>query len=176
MFCPPPSPQPVIYGAGFWITIEKLTPDFLGVTGEMFDGFRGNQSEWGFEAPVMFKRQGLYYILFGPFCCFCYQVRNRDDKTAFLDTILSINTYRTNNSPGLWRPRVHLPLPARALHVPGPRYRLPGTKGGRAAKKRFVVIAFGSITLCDRADARAGVPVLWGGPGLGHTRAAELCD
>lgn len=22
----------------------------------------------------MFKRRGLYYILFGPFCCFCYQV------------------------------------------------------------------------------------------------------
>lgn len=40
----------------------------------MMDDFRGNQAEWGFEAPVMFKRGGLYYILFGPFCCFCYQV------------------------------------------------------------------------------------------------------
>jgi hypothetical protein len=66
---------PVIYAAYFWVTIEKLTPDFLGVTGEMFDGFRGNQSEWGFEAPTMFKRRGVYYITFGPFCCFCYQVR-----------------------------------------------------------------------------------------------------
>ncbi len=41
----------------------------------MFDGLRGNQSEWGFEAPVMFKRHAHYFILFGPFCCFCYQVR-----------------------------------------------------------------------------------------------------
>jgi hypothetical protein len=63
----------VLYSADFWITIEELTPDFLGVTGKMFDGFRGNQSEWGWEAPVMFKRQGLYYILAGPMCCFCYQ-------------------------------------------------------------------------------------------------------
>lgn len=71
---PPPCNKTVIYSAGFWVTIERLTPDFLGVTGEMFDGFRGNQAEWGVEAPLMFKRRGLYYILFGPFCCFCYQV------------------------------------------------------------------------------------------------------
>ncbi len=63
----------VLYSAAFYITVEQLTPDFLGTTGVMFDGFRGNQSEWGFEAPVMFKRGSLYYLLFGPFCCFCYQ-------------------------------------------------------------------------------------------------------
>lgn len=63
----------VLYSADFWITIEELTPDFLGVSGRAFDGFRGNRSEWGFEAPVMFKRKGIYYILFGPMCCFCYQ-------------------------------------------------------------------------------------------------------
>lgn len=35
----------------------------------------------------MFKRQGLYYILFGPFCCFCYQVcTDRRSDGAFLDT------------------------------------------------------------------------------------------
>jgi hypothetical protein len=39
----------------------------------MWDGFRGNSSEWGFEAPVLFKRNGVYYALFGPMCCFCYQ-------------------------------------------------------------------------------------------------------
>lgn len=66
--------QIVIYSAGFWVTIERLTPDFLGVTGEMFDGFRDDPAEWGVEAPLMFKRRGLYFILFGPFCCFCYQV------------------------------------------------------------------------------------------------------
>jgi len=63
----------VLYSADFWITIEELTPDFLGVTGRIFDGFRGNQSEWGWEAPVLFKRKGLYYLLAGPMCCFCYQ-------------------------------------------------------------------------------------------------------
>lgn len=63
----------VLYSADFWITVQELTRDFLSVTEKIFDGFRGNQSEWGWEAPVMFKRQGLYYILTGPMCCFCYQ-------------------------------------------------------------------------------------------------------
>jgi hypothetical protein len=37
----------VIYSAGFYITIEKLRPDFLGTTGEAFDGFRGVSWVWG---------------------------------------------------------------------------------------------------------------------------------
>lgn len=30
-------------------------------------------AEYFVEAPVMFKRRDLYYVLFGPCCCFCYQ-------------------------------------------------------------------------------------------------------
>jgi hypothetical protein len=59
----------VIYSANFWMSIEKLTPDFLASTGVTSPLF----SEYFIEAPVLFKRNGLYYALFDHCCCFCYQ-------------------------------------------------------------------------------------------------------
>jgi hypothetical protein len=42
-------------------------------TGELWDGWRDIQSEFGYEAPTMFKRNGVYYAMFGYQCCFCEQ-------------------------------------------------------------------------------------------------------
>merc|ERR1712217_372214 len=61
--------------------IEKLTDDYLdsagGVDGNatIIGGTFGGTTfpEYFVEAPAFFKRQGLYYALFGHCCCFCYQ-------------------------------------------------------------------------------------------------------
>ena len=70
----------IIYGSQFYMSIEKLTPDFLDV-----DGAAGNASiaggqfggsvfpEYFVEAPVLFERQGTYYAMYGHCCCFCHQ-------------------------------------------------------------------------------------------------------
>lgn len=66
----------VIYSAGYYISIEKLTPDFVYSTGEQaVCGANGSKlfPEYFVEAPVMFKRGTLYYALFGHCCCFCEQ-------------------------------------------------------------------------------------------------------
>jgi len=62
----------IIYSSQHWMRIEKLTDDFLASTGEFYDGFRV-PSYYFVEAPAMFKRNGIYYALFGHCCCYCYQ-------------------------------------------------------------------------------------------------------
>eukprot|EP00730_Choanoeca_flexa_P015117 TRINITY_DN6860_c0_g1_i1.p1 TRINITY_DN6860_c0_g1~~TRINITY_DN6860_c0_g1_i1.p1 ORF type:complete len:362 (+),score=60.38 TRINITY_DN6860_c0_g1_i1:2-1087(+) len=52
---------------GHNISVEQLAPDMLSST-------RNNSGFFGatfVEAPVMFKRQGVYYAMFGHCCCFC---------------------------------------------------------------------------------------------------------
>lgn len=67
----------ILYGANYYMSIEKLTDDFLYSTGQnascggKFDGTV--YPEYFVEAPAMFKRKDLYYALFGHCCCFCYQ-------------------------------------------------------------------------------------------------------
>ena len=56
------------------MSIERLTPDYTNSLGQSdpsaSSGFFG---ESFVEAPVMFKRLGVYYALFGTCCCFCGQ-------------------------------------------------------------------------------------------------------
>jgi hypothetical protein len=47
------------------ICVEKLTPDYLGSTLESTEPIAGNV-----ESPAMFKRNGVYYLLFDNTCCF----------------------------------------------------------------------------------------------------------
>jgi len=66
----------VIYSANYYMSIEKLTPDFVYSTGEQ--AICGPNKSALFppffvEAPVMFKRGKIYYALFGHCCCFCQQ-------------------------------------------------------------------------------------------------------
>jgi len=51
---------------GYAIRVERLTPDFLGSTGE-----RSDILAIGTEAPVLFRRFDLYYALCGPKCLAC---------------------------------------------------------------------------------------------------------
>eukprot|EP01090_Pellita_catalonica_P016055 TRINITY_DN4502_c0_g1_i1.p1 TRINITY_DN4502_c0_g1~~TRINITY_DN4502_c0_g1_i1.p1 ORF type:complete len:321 (-),score=22.84 TRINITY_DN4502_c0_g1_i1:40-1002(-) len=49
------------------ISIERLTPDYLASTFATSGLFGKSPS----EAPAMFKRNGVYFALFGHTCCFC---------------------------------------------------------------------------------------------------------
>ncbi len=66
-FCPPnidwsAKTEPIRHHQ---ICVEKLTPDYLGSTMESTEPIAGNV-----EAPAMFKRNNIYYLLFDNTCCF----------------------------------------------------------------------------------------------------------
>jgi hypothetical protein len=48
------------------VCVEKLTPDYLGTTGEITGFVTGNC-----EGPSMFKRGNTYYLLTDNTCCYC---------------------------------------------------------------------------------------------------------
>ena len=74
----------IIYGCNFYMSIERLTRDFY-YSAYADDATKGNASAPGgkfsgtvfpdyfVEAPVMFKRGDVYYVLYGHCCCFCFQ-------------------------------------------------------------------------------------------------------
>jgi hypothetical protein len=51
---------------GYTVYVERLTPDYLGATGKT-----SSVLAIGAEAPVLFRRKDLYYVLCGPRCAFC---------------------------------------------------------------------------------------------------------
>jgi hypothetical protein len=53
-------------GEGYAVRVERLTPDFLGVSGQASAILIK-----GGEAPVLFRRGNLYYVLCGPLCPDC---------------------------------------------------------------------------------------------------------
>lgn len=54
---------------GHRISIERMTPDFLGTLGTHASS--GLVGAGNVEAPMMFKRAGVYYVVFGNCCCYC---------------------------------------------------------------------------------------------------------
>eukprot|EP00051_Salpingoeca_urceolata_P032757 m.17217 g.17217 ORF g.17217 m.17217 type:complete len:416 (+) comp5416_c0_seq2:753-2000(+) len=67
----------LVYSAQFYMSVEKLTPDFAhstGINASAGGKFGGTVfPDYFVEAPAMFKRGDLYYVLYGHCCCFCYQ-------------------------------------------------------------------------------------------------------
>jgi hypothetical protein len=53
------------------VVVEQLTPDFTDSLG--FNASSGFISPSNNEAPIMFARNGVYYLTFGECCCFCHQ-------------------------------------------------------------------------------------------------------
>jgi hypothetical protein len=80
------------------------------VTGEMWDGWRGNQSEFGYEAPTMFKRNGIYYAMFGYQCCFCEQGSGIRVYTATAP--LGPYVYQGGHDLACYNPPTPAPTPA----------------------------------------------------------------
>ena len=74
----------IAYGCNYYMSIEKLTSDFTN-TAPVPAGGNGNATVVGgafngtmfpdyfVEAPAMFERNGVYYLLYGHCCCFCFQ-------------------------------------------------------------------------------------------------------
>ena len=57
-----------IIGKGYWVCVERLTPDYLGVTGETSEVLAT-----GCEAPLLFRRKDLYCVLTDAMCPSCPQ-------------------------------------------------------------------------------------------------------
>ncbi|MEI9962225.1 MAG: family 43 glycosylhydrolase [Limisphaerales bacterium] len=51
---------------GYAVRVARLTPDYMGLTGET-----SNILAKGAEAPLLFRRNNLYYALCGNLCAFC---------------------------------------------------------------------------------------------------------
>jgi hypothetical protein len=49
------------------VSIERLAPDYLSTTRENYGLFPDRYV----EAPILFKRNGMYYASYGSCCCFC---------------------------------------------------------------------------------------------------------
>lgn len=58
------------WGNNHAMIIDKLNYDF---TDSMKDLTTGEITPSGNEAPILFERQGKYYLIFGHICCFCQQ-------------------------------------------------------------------------------------------------------
>lgn len=70
----PPNTGYVVYtslAAGHSISIAPLTHDFLNSIPENNTGFLPGTTGGCYEAPVMFKREGVYWVFLGPCCCAC---------------------------------------------------------------------------------------------------------
>ena len=57
------------WGNNHAVLVERLTPDYHDSMGAVASS--GKISPIGNEAPIMFERQGWYYLLYGHTCCFC---------------------------------------------------------------------------------------------------------
>jgi len=62
------------------IQVEQLAPDYLSSLGAAATS--GPITPTNNEAPIMFKRNGFYYLLFGKCCCFCRPGSNAQVYTA----------------------------------------------------------------------------------------------
>ena len=51
---------------GYAVRVQRLRPDYLGPIGRT-----SNILATGAEAPILFRRNNLYYVLCGPLCAFC---------------------------------------------------------------------------------------------------------
>lgn len=86
----------LVYGANYYMSIERLTPDYLYSTG--FNATSGGKfggtvfPEYFVEAPSLFRRGEWFYLLYGHCCCFCYQGSG-------------IMAYRAEDIMGPWVPQ-----------------------------------------------------------------------
>ncbi len=56
---------------GHRISIERLTDDYADSVGSSSSS--GAVSSSGNEAPIVFLRNSVWYLLYGPTCCFCHE-------------------------------------------------------------------------------------------------------
>ncbi len=88
-----------VIGQDHAIRVEQLTPDYLGSTGKVSDVL-GTDC----ESPVLFRRDNLYYAVFGKCCCFCgagtgARVFTADSPLGPFTERANLNWQTKNNAP-----------------------------------------------------------------------------
>eukprot|EP00054_Salpingoeca_dolichothecata_P005745 m.35987 g.35987 ORF g.35987 m.35987 type:complete len:380 (-) comp15880_c0_seq1:27-1166(-) len=85
------------------VTIEKLTPNYYDSLGANVT--TGPISSIGNEAPILFHRNGWFYLMFGALCCFCQEGSDSFVWTAkhplgpWTDAHLNVNIRAKNGTP-----------------------------------------------------------------------------
>ena len=98
------------WGNNHAVLVERLTPDYHDSLGEDFTS--GQISPVGNEAPILFERQGWYYLLYGHTCCFCqpgsgaHVWMSQHPLGPWVDTGVDINPGDPNDILGLGRREV----------------------------------------------------------------------
>ena len=108
-------------GDGYAVRVERLKPDYLDPTGET-----SSILVKGGEAPVLFRRNNLYYALCGPLCPDCPE---GSDVHVFISisplgpfgTAPNINRHPESGAPTVWTQQT------RTVDVPGGKVVLPLT-------------------------------------------------
>lgn len=77
------------------MSVERLTPDFTATLGA--SGSSGYFGDSNVEAPALFKRQGIYYAVFGACCCYC----GGGSPVIVHTATLPLGPYTTQNNIGV---------------------------------------------------------------------------
>ena len=106
---------------GYAIHVERLTPDYLGTTGETSDTLG-----IGAEAPLLFRRNNLYYVLFGPRCAFCpegseVQVLISTSPMGPFGLAPNLNRRPESAAPTVWTQQTY------TVDIPGGKFAYPLT-------------------------------------------------
>ena len=97
---------------GYTVRVERLAPDYLNSTGESSMALAA-----GAEAPILFRRNKLYYALCGPRCAFCPQGSDVDVFMAPSPMGPFVEVSNINRDPEADAPTVYAP---RTGSVSGP--------------------------------------------------------
>ncbi len=87
---------------GYTVRVERLTPDYLSATGETSSVLGA-----ACEAPLLFRRNNLYYVLLGPRCAFCPEgtdvaVLISTSPLGPFDKAPNINRRPESDAPTVW--------------------------------------------------------------------------
>ncbi len=106
---------------GYGVRVERLMPDYLGSTGEA-----SSVLIFGAEAPVLFRRNNLYYALCGPRCAFCPEGSEVNVFISFSPMgpfyeAPNINRHPESGGPTQWTQQTY------TVDVPGGKFVIPLT-------------------------------------------------
>ena len=130
------------------MSVEQLTPDFAESLGAKANsGFFGAPYV---EAPTMFKRNGIYYTVFGATCCYCAV-----GTAVYIHTATHpLGPYATQNSIGA--ERAEIVAADDAPHCSPRQGRQASLIAAAARRRSDGPIALKQQTQCTQEDRSAG--------------------
>jgi beta-xylosidase len=103
-----------IYNPSHLMSVEKLSDDYLSSLGKEYNSRFFGQTF--VEAPAMFKRNGIYYAVFGQCCCFCAEGSG-------------VTVYTSSSPLGLFKTMNYLGNEGHAQQFNVLKYKTNGTEG-----------------------------------------------